>query len=109
MYSVLSNAQAKQYLDAVAVFEDWRETSRQVLEYRGGMHWKTVAGRSYLYRTKDRLGNAKSLGPRSEATEQLYEQFTARKEALTSRLADLKEKGVIDEAEFQAMKAKVLS
>ncbi|ABM97389.1 nucleotidyltransferase family protein [Methylibium petroleiphilum] len=91
MYSVLSNAQAKQYLDAVAVFEDWRETSRQVLEYRGGMHWKTVAGRSYLYRTKDRLGNAKSLGPRSDATEQLYEQFTARKEALTSRLADLKE------------------
>lgn len=90
MYTELSNAQAKQYLDAVSAYEGWVQASRQALDYSGGMHWKTIAGKQYLYKTKDRRGNAKSCGPRGEATERIYTDFTRRKEEITTRLGHFK-------------------
>lgn len=90
MYIELSNAQAKQYLDAVSAYEGWDQASQQALDYCGGMHWKTIAGKQYLYKTKDRRGNAKSCGPRSEATERIYADFTRRKEEVTTRLGQFK-------------------
>lgn len=90
MYTELSNAQVKQYLDAVSAYEGWMQASKQALDYGGGMHWKTIAGKQYLYKTKDRYGNAKSCGPRSEATERIYSDFTRRKEEITERLGHFK-------------------
>lgn len=91
MFSPLSNAQAKQYIDAAAAFEQLRDAQRQAQDYRGGMHWKTVASKAYLYRTSDRKGNARSLGPRNSATEQILAEFTRRKSELTERVSSLRE------------------
>lgn len=85
MYVEISNAQAKQYLDAASAFEGWHQVAHQLTEYRGGMHWKRVADREYLYRTHDRRGNAKSMGPRSPETERIHAEFTKRKETLAER------------------------
>ena len=53
------------YLDAVQ--------ARQPL--KGGMHWKKVKGREYLYKYRDRAGHGSSLGPRSPETERLWAEF----------------------------------
>ena len=90
MFTRLSNAQSKQYLDAVAVHESLVAAVRQAHDYRGGMHWKTVANKDYLYKTLDRLGNAKSFGVRSVDTERIYTEFTRRKTELTERVRELK-------------------
>lgn len=91
MYSDLSNAVSKQYLDAVSAFEGWHQVALQLEDYRGGMHWKTVSGREYLYKTSDRRGNAKSMGPRSESTEGIHAEFTRRKADLREREAALRD------------------
>lgn len=91
MFSPLSSAQAKQFIDATAAFDSLRDAQRQAREYRGGMHWKTVAGKDYLYRSSDRRGNAKSLGPRSAATEQILAEFSRRKLEISDRVASLRE------------------
>lgn len=91
MYLELSNAQSKQYLDAAAAHEGWTQTFQRMQEYRGGMHWKTIGGRQYLYRTHDRRGNAKSHGPRSPDTERIYGEFSRRKAELAERLEKLDE------------------
>jgi hypothetical protein len=33
------------------------------MSYKGGMHWKKSNGKEYLFKTIDRNGNGKSLGP----------------------------------------------
>jgi hypothetical protein len=91
MYTLLSNAQAKQYVDATNAAAGLRAALHQHKEYRGGMHWKTVSGRDYLYRTLDRHGNAKSLGPRTPDTEQVFARFTKRKQELMQRVDSLKD------------------
>lgn len=90
MHTELSNAQAKQYLDAVSAYEGLIQASHHALDYSGGMHWKTIAGKQYLYKTLDRQGNAKSCGPRSEETERIYAEFTRRKEGISARLGHFK-------------------
>jgi len=91
VYIDLPNSAAKQYLDAVAAYEGWRQVSLQLADYRGGMHWKTVNGREYLYKTTDRRGNAKSMGPRDEANEHILAEFSRRKSELQAREAALRQ------------------
>lgn len=89
MYAELTNAQSKAVLDAEQLFSAYKDTSSQLAEYRGGMHWKTVKGREYLYKTLDRNGNAKSIGARSLESEAIYRCFVARKVVLKARHASL--------------------
>lgn len=89
----LSTAQAKQVIDAehhYLALADARRLWDQ--DYHGGMHWKRIAGKDYLYRTLDRHGKARSLGPRSEETERIHEEFHRRKGALKERIASLEER-----------------
>ena len=62
MFSPLNNDQAKQAIDCEQLFTGLQHTERSLADYAFGMHWKTVAGKEYLYRTHDRRGNGKSLG-----------------------------------------------
>lgn len=91
MFAELSNAQSKQFLDSVSAHESLASALRQSMDYRGGMHWKKVGNKEYLYRTLDRLGNAKSCGARSPQTECIYAEFTRLKADLTERVRSLKE------------------
>lgn len=78
----------RQYIDAKAVFEAWESARAKAAEVRGGMLWRTTKGREYLIRTG--VDNKqKSLGPRSEKTEDLYSRFITRKEAAENRLKTL--------------------
>jgi len=60
---------------------------RSIDEVEGRMAWKTVSGRDYLYHLHGRMGNGRSLGPRSQETERLCETFRAKKTATKDQLA----------------------
>lgn len=90
MYAPLSNDQAKVLIDAEQLFGGYQDALVKYADYHGGMHWKTIAGKAYLYRTLDRKGNAKSLGVRSAETECTFEAFTSRKAMLKERVAELR-------------------
>ena len=46
----------------------------------GRLAWKTVSGRDYLYRVVDGHGNGRSLGPRSAATEAIWQTAQTARE-----------------------------
>ena len=91
----LSSEQLRTVVDTQQLFEAWQESFERARSFRGGMHWKTSAGKQYLFRSRDRHGYGKSLGPRSAETELTLEHFkrnkteaVARETALRRRLAD---------------------
>jgi hypothetical protein len=89
-YQNLSDAQAKQVIGAEQAYEAWQDAWRLSRSWVGGMHWKTVAGREYPYRTRDSKGNAKSLGVRCLDTEKIAADFHVGKQASQQRLKSLK-------------------
>lgn len=91
MFSDINSAQAKSVIDSEQKLDALRDAERKAVDYQGGMHWKTISGKEYLYRTQNRQGNAKSMGPRSEKTEAIYASFMRRKEDLTERIKSLRE------------------
>lgn len=59
MFLPLTNDQAKQTIDCEQLFIGLQHTEKSLADYANGMHWKTVAGKEYLYRTHDRRGYGK--------------------------------------------------
>src|SRR6185369_2375067 len=78
----------RQYIDAQSVFRACEDARREKLEIRGSMRWKHQSGMDYLIRVST-SGNQKSLGPRSDHTEKIYQKFIANKEEVEQRLSDL--------------------
>jgi hypothetical protein len=62
------------------------EALRQALPLRGGMHWKRIRGRAYLYRYHDRYGHGQCLGVRSPQTEQLLAEYSRQRRAVEELL-----------------------
>jgi len=94
-YRELSSEQLRLVVDTQQLFEAWVEAFERMRTFRGGMHWKSVGEKKYLFRTRDRRGYGKSLGPRSPDTERTIEQFKrnktdakGREEGLRRRLAE---------------------
>ena len=92
IFKVLSDTQRRIYVDAAQVFEAFVEAEDRARSYRGGMHWKKSKGREYLFRTIDRTGRGKSLGPRSPETELILARFQESKGAAEERLDGLRER-----------------
>lgn len=86
MFFDLSSAQSKVYTDTQQTLLAVRDTQARLASTKGGMHWKTISGAEYLYRTLDGKGTAKSLGRRSPETEQIYQSFHDKKNMLSERL-----------------------
>jgi hypothetical protein len=91
----LSSEQLRTAVDTQQLFEAWAEAFERARSFAGGMHWKTSAGKQYLFRTRNRRGYGKSLGPRSAQTELTLDHFKrnkteakAREAALRRRLAE---------------------
>jgi hypothetical protein len=78
--------QSQVYRTAVESYQAYLEAFKEGLGFRGGMHWKKVRGREYLYRYRDRLGHGDSLGPRTEHTEEIFIHFTRARREATARL-----------------------
>jgi len=90
-------------------FHEFKETQQETLDrtvqaYRayldalkagqplkGGMHWKTIQGKGYLYKYRDRHGNGESLGPRSPATERLFKEFERERREFAALRASRRE------------------
>jgi hypothetical protein len=85
----LDGSALRQYIDAKSVFTALEEANKNASEVRGGMIWKNQNGTDYLIRTTTRRAQ-KSLGPRSEQNETIYREFTARKQRVEKRVADLR-------------------
>lgn len=88
--SALSEAQTRQYIDAESAWRALEEARQAALEVRGSMIWRTQAGRRYLVRVSA-TGAHTSLGPESDDNIQIFERFTARKQAVEARLKTLRE------------------
>jgi hypothetical protein len=91
VYQSLSEAQLKQQIDAGQAYAAWQDAAMKARDYVGGMHWKTVAGKEYLYKTLDRKGNAKSLGVRSQATQDIEQHFNEQKSLSKARMQSLED------------------
>jgi len=86
----LSSEQLRTVVDTQQLFEAWTEAFERARNFSGGMHWKTAAGKQYLFRTRDRRGYGKSLGPRSAETEQTLDRFKRNKTEAKGREAALR-------------------
>ena len=73
---------ARQYIDAVTVFEALEEAQQDAAQVRGGMYWHagspSAPQAKYLVRTTP-AGAETSLGARTLETEAIYERFTKRR------------------------------
>ncbi len=92
LFKEMSDNQRRIFIDTVQVYETYTEVLNKNQAYKGGMHWKKAKGREYLFRSHDRYGYGRSLGPRSPETEKILIDFRRAKQDIKERLAALKAK-----------------
>ncbi len=88
----MNNDQRRIGIDTAQLHEAYMHTFIKSRAYRGGMHWKKAKGKEYLFRSLDRYGYGKSLGPRSKDTESIYAEFHRKKKQVRSGLKLLKDR-----------------
>ena len=71
---------------AVEAYQAYLEAVQASRPLKGGMHWKKVKGREYLYKYRDRYGHGHSLGPRSPNTEGIWADFVRQRREAAARL-----------------------
>jgi hypothetical protein len=76
---------------AVQAHEAYLSALKANRPLKGGMHWKKINAREYLYKYRDRHGNGGSLGPRSPETERLFTEFGRQRRAGAALLASRRE------------------
>ncbi len=86
----LSDNQRRIYIDTSQIYEAFILAFRKSQSYGGGMHWKKAKGKEYLFKSQDRYGYGKSLGPRSPETEKILADFRSAKKQAKEQLASLK-------------------
>ncbi len=74
-------------------YASWVEAARLLLP--GRLTWKSVAGREYLYRIVNGRGHGRSLGPRSAATERLYEAAAVARQSADALWLLLRREGAL--------------
>jgi Nucleotidyltransferase len=84
---------------AVAAYRAYLEAVRAGRPFTGGMHWKKIKGREYLYRYRDRAGHGSSLGPRTPETEELFDEFSRRRRDQAAQL-DTRRQQLAEAARF---------
>jgi hypothetical protein len=91
----LTENQRRVYIDACQIYEAFLLAGEAMQSFKGGMHWKKSKGREYLFRSMDRKGNGKSLGPRSKKTENVLASFRKGKQRASEKFKAIK--GRLDE------------
>ncbi|MDP1762117.1 MAG: GSU2403 family nucleotidyltransferase fold protein, partial [Deltaproteobacteria bacterium] len=71
---------------AVEAYHAYLEALQASQPLKGGMHWKKIKGREYLYKYRDRYGHGHSLGPRSPHTEPLWAEFGRQRREVAALL-----------------------
>lgn len=80
---------ARQLIDSTTIFDEFTRVQGQARQYAGGMYWKRQGDYEYLVKTQPD-GRQQRVGARSAETGKTYEEFTARKRELESRLKSLR-------------------
>ncbi len=104
-YLPLPESAVRQVIDATTTFAEYRRVKAQALPYAGSMYWKREGAYEYLVKMRPRRRTQERLGPRSEKTERVFADYTARKAALESRLASLRDAFTEAERMNKALKA----
>jgi hypothetical protein len=86
----MTGDQRRIFLDSTQLHHAYLQAAAKSRGYRGGMHWKKAKGRDYLFRSRDRFGYGKSLGPRSQKTELIYREFHENKAHFQQKLRELR-------------------
>ena len=89
---LLTNQQRLNQVNTAQLYENYRSAQSHAASYTYGMRWKKVRGVEYLFRDRDRNGNGKSFGPRTEQTEKLLAVFSTGRQAAQERLDLITEK-----------------
>ncbi len=71
---------------AAAAYQAYLEAVEAGRPLKGGMHWKKIKGREYLYKYRDRSGHGSSLGARSPHTERLWAEFGRQRRDIAALL-----------------------
>jgi hypothetical protein len=88
----LNDEQLRGLANAAQLYEGWREVVRELSQLPGGMYWRVINSKEYLYRyAKSPAGTqtTKSLGPKSPTAEETYDDFKKQKQDLEERRAGI--------------------
>jgi len=99
IFSEFTENQNRVMIDTIQLYDAYVKVFDQNRSYKGGMHWKTSKGKQYLFKTIDRKGNGKSLGPRNTDTEMIWSQFHKGKQTAKEQLRSLKTR-LIEQSRF---------
>lgn len=88
-YIPLPDNAARQAIDSTTVFDEFVRVQAQARPYAGGMYWKRQGGYQYLVKTSPD-NRQQRIGPRAPETERVYEEFSARKSEVESRLRSIR-------------------
>lgn len=91
-YREMNDNQRRVFIDTAQLYDAFRSALHKNRSYKGGMHWKKAKGREYLFRSHDRYGYGKSLGPRSSETEKILANFRQKKQQVKNRLSALQDR-----------------
>ena len=80
--------QRRQLQNLLQFYESWKEVSRSLAQLPGGMYWRVINSKEYLYRyvTNSGIKQSTSIGPKSPETEAIAEDFQQAKKDLQERL-----------------------
>ncbi len=88
-YIALSDNTARQVIDSTTLFEEFVRVKNRAKPYAGGMYWKRQGDYEYLVKTWPN-NQQRRIGPRSDETVRIHEEFVARKQEHESRLKSLR-------------------
>ena len=80
--------QRRQLQNLLQFYETWKEVSRSLAQLPGGMYWRVIHSKEYLYKyvTTSGIKQSTSMGPRSADTEAIAEDFQEAKKDLQERV-----------------------
>lgn len=91
----LTDEQLRALANAGQLNEAWRQATVELSRLPGGMYWRVINSREYLYQyasTPARTQQTKSLGPKTAVAESLYEDFKKKKQDLQERCAGVEKR-----------------
>ena len=88
MLAELNNAQRRQFVDVIQIFEAWEESKGELARrFVGSMRWVERKGHVYLLRKQ--ANSEVSLGRRTDETEKIYHAFRNGRDAERIRYKEL--------------------
>ena len=83
-----STEQRRQLQNLLQFYETWKEVSRSLAQLPGGMYWRVINSKEYLYKyvTNSGIKQSTSIGPKTAQTEAIAEEFQHAKKDLQERL-----------------------